>query len=106
MLKELKKKIELKKKEIEDFREEQENYDTFDMEKMNELKIELKSLFDQVVKIRNENKWETKKIETPICKKCKKKMVLRKAEAWAYKWKLFFGCSNYPKCHNIVQLKK
>jgi|GEM_PF-5544996 hypothetical protein len=56
MLKELKNKIELKKKEIEDFREEQENYDTFDMEKMNELKIELKSLFDQVVKMRNEDK--------------------------------------------------
>jgi len=90
MLKELKKKIELKKKEIEDFREEQENYDTFDMEKMNELKIELKSLYDQVIKIRNENEWEIKKIETPICKKCGIKMTLRKAENWNYKWKLFF----------------
>jgi len=100
-------KIKLKQQEIDEFMEEQKNYGSFDIEKINELKNDLDELNNKLVQIKKWDEWEIKKIETPICKRCGIKMVMRKAESWAYmKWKVFFWCPNYPKCHNIIHLKR
>ena len=39
-----------------------------------------------------------------ICPKCGAKMLLRKAKKGANKGKEFYGCSNYPKCHKIIDI--
>ena len=39
----------------------------------------------------------------PICDKCIWKMVMREAHRWSHKWEYFYGCSNYPKCKNIIK---
>jgi restriction system protein len=40
---------------------------------------------------------------TPTCPKCDKKMVKRVGKE---KGNEFWGCSNYPKCRNILQMRK
>jgi restriction system protein len=40
---------------------------------------------------------------TPTCPKCDKKMVKRVAKE---KGNEFWGCANYPKCRNILQMRK
>ena len=40
---------------------------------------------------------------TPTCPKCDKKMVKRVGKE---KGKEFWGCSNYPRCKNILQMRK
>jgi restriction system protein len=40
---------------------------------------------------------------TPTCPKCDKKMVERTAKEKGNK---FWGCANYPKCKNILQMRK
>lgn len=41
---------------------------------------------------------------TPICPKCKMEMVLRTAKKGGQQRGKFWGCSNYPKCREIVNL--
>lgn len=41
-----------------------------------------------------------------ICNKCWWNMILRKASRWEFKWKEFYGCENYPKCRNIINIKQ
>ncbi len=41
--------------------------------------------------------------KTPTCPKCDKKMVKRVGKE---KGNEFWGCSNYPKCKNILQMRK
>lgn len=46
-----------------------------------------------------------KKIDNnQICNKCWWKLIERKAKFWINKWNLFFGCENYPKCKNIINI--
>jgi restriction system protein len=40
----------------------------------------------------------------PQCPKCGAPMVLRTAHKGAYAGRTFYGCSNYPRCHGIVNL--
>ena len=42
---------------------------------------------------------------TPICPKCEILMVLRTTKKGENKGQAFYGCSNYPKCRSIVQIK-
>lgn len=37
----------------------------------------------------------------PKCEKCGSEMILRSAKSGPNQGKKFWGCSNYPKCHNI-----
>ena len=39
---------------------------------------------------------------TPICPKCGVPMVQRTASKWQYAGKQFWGCSNFPRCREIV----
>lgn len=39
----------------------------------------------------------------PICDKCSWEMIMREAHRWSHKWEHFYGCSNYPKCKNIIK---
>jgi len=39
---------------------------------------------------------------TPRCTKCGSEMVMRAARSSPNQGKRFWGCSNYPKCKNIV----
>lgn len=41
---------------------------------------------------------------TPICPKCNAPMILRTATKGERLGKKFWGCSNYPKCRNIVNV--
>ena len=41
---------------------------------------------------------------TPICPKCKMEMVLRTAKKGGQQGGKFWGCSNFPKCREIVNL--
>jgi hypothetical protein len=41
---------------------------------------------------------------TPTCPKCGTSMVLRKAKKGDQKGGEFWGCKNYPKCREIVQV--
>lgn len=45
--------------------------------------------------------WEQKIIK---CSKCWGNMILRKATKWKNKWKEFYGCENFPKCRNIIDI--
>jgi hypothetical protein len=40
----------------------------------------------------------------PTCSKCGAPMTIQTAKKGQYAGKKFFGCSNYPKCRNIVNL--
>ncbi|MCK9272714.1 restriction endonuclease [Candidatus Gracilibacteria bacterium] len=52
----------------------------------------------------NESK-ESKLIENnQICDKCGGKLIERKAKFGTNKGNIFFGCENYPKCKNIVNI--
>ena len=42
---------------------------------------------------------------TPLCPKCGSEMILRTAKSWANQGKKFWGCSNYPRCHGILEYK-
>lgn len=105
MFDEIIQKIKEKEQEIDDFVEEQRQYDGFDFEKKDELDKELKLLNEQLLEAKKIlAQWEEKVLEIPICKRCNKKMVLRKASTWWYTWKVFYWCVNFPDCRNIVQL--
>lgn len=41
----------------------------------------------------------------PVCKKCGTPMVLRTAKKGDNKGQEFYGCSNYPKCREVVEVK-
>jgi len=43
--------------------------------------------------------------QTLLCPKCGAKMVKRKATKGSYAGKEFWGCSNYPNCNGIVNIK-
>ena len=43
--------------------------------------------------------------QVPICKKCGTPMVLRTAKKGDNKGQEFYGCSNYPKCREVVEVK-
>ena len=43
--------------------------------------------------------------QTLLCPKCGAKMVKRKATKGSYAGKAFWGCSNYPNCNGIVNIK-
>ena len=43
--------------------------------------------------------------EKIICPRCGAAMIKRKAAKGAYAGKEFYGCSNYPKCHCIINIK-
>lgn len=42
---------------------------------------------------------------TPRCTKCGSEMVMRSAKSGPNQGKRFWGCSNYPKCKNIVPVE-
>jgi|MudIll2142460700_1097286.scaffolds.fasta_scaffold36545_3 hypothetical protein len=42
----------------------------------------------------------------PSCPKCSSPMVLRKAAAGKYAGKRFWGCSRYPECKTLLQVKE
>lgn len=43
--------------------------------------------------------------QTPICMKCGTPMVLRTSKKGTNKGVEFYGCSNYPKCREIVKVE-
>lgn len=43
--------------------------------------------------------------QVPICKKCGLPMVLRTAKRGGNKGQKFYGCSNYPKCREVAEVK-
>ena len=43
---------------------------------------------------------------TPRCTKCGAEMVQRSAKSGPNQGKRFWGCSNYPKCRNVVELEE
>ena len=43
--------------------------------------------------------------QTILCPKCGAPMILRKASKGVYEGKKFYGCSNYPKCKGIINIK-
>jgi predicted RNA-binding Zn-ribbon protein involved in translation (DUF1610 family) len=47
-----------------------------------------------------------KKNLAQICPKCGGEMILRTAKSGANQGEQFWGCSNYPKCHGILQYEK
>lgn len=44
-------------------------------------------------------------MEIPRCPKCGSKMVLRTARQGKYAGRQFWGCSMYPSCNGIVNIK-
>ncbi len=42
--------------------------------------------------------------EAPVCKKCGITIVLRQAKRGEHKGQKFYGCPNYPRCKEIVNL--
>ena len=48
---------------------------------------------------------KTSQEQTLLCPKCGAKMVKRKATKGSYAGKAFWGCSNYPNCNGIVNIK-
>lgn len=44
-------------------------------------------------------------MEAPRCPKCGRKMVLRTARQGRYAGKQFWGCSGYPNCRGIVNIR-
>ena len=55
--------------------------------------------------IQQENMEKTSQEQTLLCPKCGAKMVKRKATKGSYAGKEFWGCSNYPNCNGIVNIK-
>ncbi|MBW6473590.1 MAG: topoisomerase DNA-binding C4 zinc finger domain-containing protein, partial [Anaerolineaceae bacterium] len=43
---------------------------------------------------------------TPRCTKCGAEMVMRSAKSGPNQGKRFWGCSNYPKCRNILPIEE
>lgn len=63
----------------------------------------------QIEEIKPSIKRKTKDTEKavsapPICPKCGTQMILRTAAKGANKGKQFYGCPNFPKCRNIINL--
>ena len=50
--------------------------------------------------------YNLKEIKKGICRKCGGKLVLRTAKYGKYKGNKFYGCSNFPKCKNIIPTGK
>ncbi|MGE0084028.1 MAG: NERD domain-containing protein [Desulfococcaceae bacterium] len=48
----------------------------------------------------------TDKNNPPACPKCGKNMILRKSKKGYYEGREFWGCSGYPDCRAIVNIKK
>lgn len=46
----------------------------------------------------------TEQRQIPLCPKCGILMVLRKAKSGDNKGQEFYGCSNYPKCKEIINI--
>ncbi|MCX7748513.1 MAG: DUF2726 domain-containing protein [Clostridia bacterium] len=42
--------------------------------------------------------------QIPVCSKCKVPMTIRTAKSGDNKGKNFYGCTNYPKCKEIVEI--
>lgn len=57
----------------------------------------------QQIVIPRETSTESKTPTTPFCPKCGIPMVLRTASQGANKGKQFYGCVNYPRCHEVEQ---
>lgn len=50
------------------------------------------------------NETESSLNNSPICSKCDTPMILRKATRGERKGQSFYGCSNYPKCKQIINV--
>ncbi len=49
---------------------------------------------------------KTEALEAPVCKKCGITMVLRQAKRGERKGQKFYGCPNYPRCKEMVNLSE
>ena len=79
MVNTIQEKIKLKEREILDFIQEQKEYGSFDIEKSEELKSELHSLHEELNHSQRDILHQENQIQTPECKRCNVKMVIRKA---------------------------
>lgn len=43
---------------------------------------------------------------TPTCVNCDEKMIKRIGKKGSYTGNEFWGCINYPKCRNLINIKK
>ncbi|MDM8540255.1 NERD domain-containing protein [Desulfococcaceae bacterium HSG9] len=57
------------------------------------------------MKMTKERYEKSDKNNPPLCPKCNKKMVLRTSKKGHYKGRQFWGCSAYPHCRAIVNIK-
>ena len=80
MIEDLLELIQQKEQEIVDFMMEQKQYDEFDLDKKNDLDNELSFLKSELKKIKKLSSPEMKRVYAPFCKRCNKKMKLRKSE--------------------------
>lgn len=56
---------------------------------------------ETTIKNNTESTFNGSKIAEKICPKCNAKMVIRRSRFG----KLFYGCSNYPKCNGIINME-
>jgi len=49
---------------------------------------------------------QEKKLDVPICPKCKIPMVLRTVKKGEYAGKQFYGCQNFPRCRSMKPYKQ
>jgi DNA topoisomerase-1 len=56
---------------------------------------------ENTIKNNTESTFNGSKIAEKLCPKCEAKMVIRRSRFG----KLFYGCSNYPKCNGIVNME-
>ena len=66
----------------------------------NEIEVALTGVFDQEIDIDDETNMPGDKdsYHTPICPKCDVPMVMRTATKGKNEGKIFWGCTNFPKC--------
>jgi ssDNA-binding Zn-finger/Zn-ribbon topoisomerase 1 len=69
------------------------------------LKEQIKASLQQSKKDMAADDANTTSSAVPVCPLCGAAMVLRTAKTGINAGKQFYGCSNYPKCHGIVNIR-
>jgi hypothetical protein len=61
--------------------------------------------YEDLFNSKNDVKNDTENVPDIICSRCGSKMILRKANRGIHSGNDFYGCSKYPKCRNIINIK-
>jgi ssDNA-binding Zn-finger/Zn-ribbon topoisomerase 1 len=68
--------------------------------KVNEFNVQTVKIGEKVSANENENV-----TLNPICPKCHTPFVLRSAKSGKHVGKQFYGCTNYPKCRETLEIE-